>query len=269
MSGFSQAWLTLREPYDVQARNPEVLDAVADVFSRQAAINVVDLACGTGSTLRAVSIMLPTHQNWRLVDNDLSLLARARPAAASSQLRIVTQPVDLVHDLELALDGAVDLVTTSAFLDLVSADWLERLVHEIAARHLPFYAALSYDGRAECEPADRLDQSIIAAVNRHQLTDKGFGPALGPRAAAEAIRQLRALDYTVVQGKSDWTMGPRDSEMQSEIVAGWAAAARDTGKVSVEDVASWLARRKSMIASGLSSMRVGHVDFFATPMARR
>jgi hypothetical protein len=41
----------------------------------------------------------------------------------------------------------LDLITTSALLDLVSADWLERLTVEAAARRLPIYAALTYQGR--------------------------------------------------------------------------------------------------------------------------
>ena len=36
-------------------------------------------------------------------------------------------PLDLNRDLEAALDGAVDLVTTSALLDLVSERWLDQL----------------------------------------------------------------------------------------------------------------------------------------------
>ena len=60
---------------------------------------------------------------------------------------VAARAIDLVRDLELALDGPVDLITTSALLDLVSEDWLERLVVEAAARRLPVYAALSYDGR--------------------------------------------------------------------------------------------------------------------------
>ncbi len=94
---------------------------------------------------------LPKRQSWRLVDNDLSLLARAQQAVGAD-VTVRAMPLDLAHDLEAALDGPVDLVTTSALLDLVSAEWLERLVTEIAARDLPVYAALSYDGRVALEP---------------------------------------------------------------------------------------------------------------------
>ena len=81
MSGFSAEWLALREPYDLRRATPTVLDAVAAAFRRPASIAIVDLACGTGSTLRALAPRLPARQDWRLVDNDLSLLARA-PAMA-------------------------------------------------------------------------------------------------------------------------------------------------------------------------------------------
>src|SRR6185295_18196062 len=126
----------------------------------------VDLACGTGSTLRAIGSRLPRRQSWRLVDNNLSLLARAGLAPPDG-VTITITPVDLVRDLEAALDGPIDLVTTSALLDLVSSEWLERLALEVAARQLPIYAALSYDGRAVLEPGDPVDAAVIAAVNAH------------------------------------------------------------------------------------------------------
>ncbi|HMJ42180.1 MAG TPA: SAM-dependent methyltransferase, partial [Pseudolabrys sp.] len=81
MTGFAADWLALREPYDIRARNPQVLDAVVASFAGNNAVRIVDLACGTGSTLRALAPRFPRGQNWRLADNDLSLLARASGTA--------------------------------------------------------------------------------------------------------------------------------------------------------------------------------------------
>ena len=147
---FSAGWLELREPYDRRARNAEVIDAVVAALADRPSVTIADLACGTGSTFRALSPRIKARQNWRLVDNDLSLLARA-PHRRRPDINVVTVPIDLNRDLEAALDGPVDLVTTSALLDLVSDEWLERLAVEIAARRLPVYAALSYDGRIEID----------------------------------------------------------------------------------------------------------------------
>lgn len=269
MSGFSADWLALREPYDRKARNKDVLDAVAQAFAQDSAISVVDLACGTGSTLRAVSPRLPPRQNWRLVDNDLGLLLRAGAHEPPPQLRITTTPVDLARDLEAALDGPIDLIATSALLDLVSAEWLDRFVTEAAARRLPVYAALTYDGRSKLDPYDAFDGAVVDAVDRHQRTDKGFGAALGPTAAAAAAAAFSRAGYTVVQGASDWAFGPDDREIQQEIVAGWAGAAREIGGVALPNVVPWLTRRRDLIAQGRSAIRVGHVDLFARPTGTR
>ena len=269
MSGFSTDWLMLREPYDLRARNPAVLDAVAASFDTLASVQVVDLACGTGSTLRALGPHLPARQNWRLVDNDPSLLARATAAPLAKHATVAAIPLDLNRDLEAALDGPVDLVATSALLDLVSENWLDRLAVEIAARSIPLYAALSYDGRIEFTPSDPLDTAIVAAVNAHQRTDKGFGPALGPAAAAFAIARFEALGYSVVHGASDWVLRPDDRKMQTEILAGWASAAHDMDTLPRADTAAWHARRRAAVAAGRTSLRVGHIDFFATPSATR
>ena len=269
MSGFSADWLTLREPYDLRARNPTVLDAVAASLEPRPSVRVVDLACGTGSTLRALSPRLPARQHWKLIDNDLGLLARATATPLARDVAVTAIPLDLNRDLEAALDGAVDLVATSALLDLVSDSWLDRLAVAVAARSIPLYAALSYDGRTGFTPHDPFDAAIAAAVNAHQRTDKGFGPALGPAAAAFAIARFEALGYSVVHGASDWVMGPDDRDIQTEILAGWASAAHEIGALSLADTTAWLARRRDAVAAGCSSLYVGHVDFFATPSATR
>jgi hypothetical protein len=269
MSGFSAEWLALREPYDRRARNGQVLGAVAAAFADQPAVAVVDLACGAGASLRAIGPRLPPQQSWRLVDNDLGLLARTVALAQPPRLSVQAQAVDLARDLELALDGPLDLVTCSALLDLVSAEWLERLVVEAAARALPVYAALSYDGRATLAPSDPFDAEMVAAVNRHQRRDKGFGPALGPQAATHAMARLEAVGYAVVQGRSDWVFEPHDGAIQDQILAGWASAARELGDVPLERIAAWITHRRELVADGRARLQVGHIDLFASPTGRR
>jgi hypothetical protein len=269
MSGFSAQWLKLREPYDLRARNAAVLAAVEAAFKAHASIAVVDLACGTGATLRAIGARLPRRQNWRLVDNELGLLAQAAALAQPPHLTIAARAVDLARDLEIALDGPGDLVTTSALLDLVSDEWLERLAVETAARRLPVYAALSYQGQAELEPAEPFDLEIVAAVNRHQRRNKGFGPALGPEAATRAVEAFERVGYQVTPGSSDWMFGPADCDIQLQVLAGWAEAAVELAELPSAAIADWLKRRCDLVMAGRASMRVDHLDFFAAPMAAR
>jgi hypothetical protein len=90
---FAAEWLALREPYDRRARNPAVLAAVTAALAQQPSVTIVDLACGTGATLRALAPHIAARQSWRLVDNDLSLLARAEtPQPRASVITIPIEP---------------------------------------------------------------------------------------------------------------------------------------------------------------------------------
>jgi hypothetical protein len=142
-------------------------------------------------------------------------------------------------------------------------------VTEVAARNLPFYAALSYDGRVTLEPFDPLDSDIVASVNFHQRGDKGFGPALGLDAAKLAVARLETVGYAVEHGVADWVLGPNNRDIQTDLLSGWAAAAREVGQLSLAQVAAWLTRRRDAVTSGRASMRVGHVDVFARPIGIR
>jgi hypothetical protein len=110
---------------------------------------------------------------------------------------------------------------------------------------------------------------VVAAVNRHQLTDKGFGAALGPEAVATAITAFERVGYEVMRGPSDWQFGPADREIATEVIVGWASAAREIGEPRLTDLLAWVTGRRSLIESGRSTVRVGHVDFFARPMGTR
>jgi hypothetical protein len=269
MSRFSVEWLTLRESYDVRARNPIVLGAAISQLKPNSVVCLVDLACGTGSTLRSLSPQLPARQHWDLVDNDTRLLNAASASNFAGDVHRNAVQLDLNSDLETVLNRPSDLITTSALLDLVSEAWLDRFARNVAARALPFYAALTYDGRVELSPADPTDAAIVETVNSHQRTEKGFGPALGPSAAAAAITRFESLGYSIVQGTSDWVIGTADRKIQVELLNGWAGAAREMQSLTGPKIDGWLTRRLRAVDQCASAMLVGHVDFFAAPSTTR
>ena len=267
MSRFPAEWLNLREPYDIAARNPVVLEAVRKAFCDRSGICVLDLACGTGSTLRALSAVLPRCQQWHLVDHDANHLSQAAALACPPHRMITTKKMNLAHQLDCALDGSMQFVTTSALLDLVSSEWLDMLITALAARRLPFYAALTYDGCTVVEPADALDFELLACFNRHQRSDKGFGPALGPAASNALAQGFEQRGYACLQGRSDWVLGTDDVAIQEAVFQDWATAG--DGKLASAEVQAWLARRRAHLVQRRSSLRVGHVDCFAFPIGMR
>jgi SAM-dependent methyltransferase len=274
MSGFSSDWLALREPADRRARNARLLDAVVAHLARSAAVpTITDLACGTGATLRALAPRLAGAQRWRLVDHDAVLLERAAELAAGASgpshararaaVTVDTLRADLAREVDAIVALPSDLVTTSAFLDLASQGWLAQWVAALRRHRRPVYAALSYDGRVACSPADPLDRVVLAAFDEHQRRDKGLGGALGPAAAATAVRLLRAAGFVVRVGRADWRLGRVDRVLQRHLLEGWHAAVAETGRIDPAALSAWRARRLAAIDAGRCTIAVGHLDLFA------
>ncbi len=278
MSGFDAGWLDLREPADARARHPGLARMLAAWLAPGTPLTVLDLGCGTGANLRWLAPRLPVPQRWRLVDHDPALLAalpdelaawahrRGRTAtpdgaglSLGDHLHASWTQQDLAADLP-ALAG-VHLVTASALADLVSRDWLAGLVAACAPRRAAVLLALTYDGRMAIRPFHRHDPRVRDAVNRHQFSDKGFGPALGPGAPAAAAALLRAAGYRVVQAHSDWRLGPADAGLAEELVGEWAeVAARDRPRP-----AGWTGEWLDARLGGHVAITVGHVDLLALP----
>ena len=280
MSGFSPDWLTLREPADHAARNGDLAARVQAHFQSLDHMTVVDLGCGSGSNLRALAPGLPLRQTWRLVDWDPALLAAARETlrdwalgengeahdeGAALRLRhagrdidVRFEQADLAQNIAKVLDDKADLVTATAFFDLVSADWIAVLCEEIARRGLPLYAILTYNGEETWEPPHAADAMVLAAFHAHQQGDKGFGPAAGPFAAAHLQRVLESHGYRVSAAQSPWRLGPDQAELLHELVGGIAAAVAETGLVPPEQLKSWRMAR----AEG-ATVSIGHTDVFA------
>lgn len=279
MSGFSADWLRLREPADTAAR-----DASLVALHSRAEITIVDLGAGAGANLRYMAPRLGGAQTWTLVDHDAALLAAARtatvqwgaalgadegaePAAAnrSFTLRVTMRELDLARSLAALELPRGALVTSSALLDLVSAEWLDELARRCAAAGAPVLFALIYDGRTVCEPAEPEDAEALALFNRHQAGDKGFGPALGPAAARAAEQAFAKLGYRIETRASDWRLEPRDAALQRALVDGWLGAALEIAPERAAVLRSWHRRRLEHVELGRSRITVGHADFAGRP----
>ncbi|MBP7779691.1 MAG: class I SAM-dependent methyltransferase [Acidobacteria bacterium] len=266
MTSFSADWLALREPADHAARADELTARIARRLLGSAGIRAVDLAAGSGSNVRYLLPRLPEVGHWTLVDHDPALLAQAwrllAPVAHAAGCSFDVRQADLLALATLPLDGCA-LVTASALLDLVSEAWLRALAARCRAAGVDVLCALSYDGRIECKPRDGEDRLVRDLVNRHQRSDKGWGAALGPDAGRVAADCFRDEGFDVHTAKSDWVLEAGHAELQRELIAGWAAAAREISPGEADAVDLWLARRLAHVDAGLSTIRVGHVDLAA------
>lgn len=277
MTGFSADWLDLREAADHRARNAALRDAVAAVFERRAHVEIVDLACGSGSNLRGLAPVLPARQTWRLCDHDPLLLSAARDRLVAWADRVESRSplvvikadrrievelccVDLARGAEAALAEPVDLVTASAFFDLVSPEWIARFARALAARGASLLAVLTYDGQESWSPPHDADAAMLAAFHAHQGRDKGFGPAAGRRAATLLRAALEAEAYHIAAGASPWRLEGEDERLIAALAEGAAQAASETGLLPRDVVADWRAQRRT-------ACRIGHVDLFARPLS--
>jgi len=268
MTGFSVDWLNLREGADQQARNSELL-RVAATFAASGGDSravVVDLGAGTGSTYRTFgqrSFPVEFTPTWRFVDNDRELLGEAARRADQNHL-IETYELDLNQVAQLPLT-AVRLITASALFDLVSAPFIDRLIAEVdaasAGRPVGIYAALNYDGSTCWDPVHPLDQQVLEAFNEDQITDKGFGPALGPDACNYVKRTLEQAGFGVQLATSPWQLDGKDAQLVAELIQGIGSAVQSCPELAPEDIADWLAFRLAHAATG--SCRVGHTDLLA------
>ena len=167
---------------------------LSEWWTSHAASRVIDLGSGTGSNLQYLAPRLSGQQDWTLIDHDPQLLREVRAPPGLIKLN------SLVGDLatvDLSSIHNADVVTASALLDLVSAEWLEALANACASARCAVLFSLTYDGTLEwaARDIDPADSVVLAAVNEHQHRDKGLGYALGPRANGFAEKLLRNLGF--------------------------------------------------------------------------
>lgn len=291
MSGFDADWLALREPFDRAARAPDLTDQFLRAIADRPRPDLIDLGGGTGANFRLLAPLIQRDQSWRLIDYDVRLMRDALDAieawahaqdwstdrANQDSISIVrgpwrwslsTQAFDLSGSLEGLPIESADAIVTTAFLDLVSQDWVDRFAARVAQSPRPVLATLTVDGRRVWSPALETDPLISEAFLAHQGGDKGFGSSLGPAAGLRTVDALRACGLTVEHRSSDWVIR---SDAHAAMIGRLLDEAIDVACAVYLDpderrmIADWARDRRARIERGELTLTVGHLDLLARP----
>ncbi len=285
MSGFAPEWLAAREPVDARSRAVALVDSLRKRLGDYETLAAVDLGSGTGANLRYLAPRLGGRQRWQLVDDDPRVLATTTGftrawaeelgaqftetaygftvSGKSFQCRAEFIKANLAADLANLVWPESALVTCSALLDLVSESWLRSVAARWRDSNATLLFALTYDGRIQLKPEDAGDAHVRRLVNRHQRSDKGFGPALGPAAPDAAATILSEFGYRVVRERSDWRLGDDEHRLHAMLLDGWFEAALEMADGDDGALSRWRQRRRAALAASGSGCLVGHEDLLA------
>jgi hypothetical protein len=290
MSGFSRDWLRLREAADLASRDPPLARRFAAALPNVSGkpLTLLDLAAGSGANCRALMPRIARDQHWMLIDRDRDLLAaqeeemilwarrqgypvragggRVVIAVGAQRWAVKGLELDLARNLSGLAALEADGMTAAALFDLVSADWLDAFAALLERRRVPLLAALSVDGRRDWAPPLAGDAIVSAAFRSHQARDKGFGPALGPAAAAGLAARLGAAGWPIAEAASDWCLAARDAALLEALIAGEVEAALGAAPDAAPEIALWEKERRDQLRHGRLKLTVGHRDLLALPV---
>lgn len=278
---FDADWLALREPADHQARDRGLTRQAAAWLERfyQESVSsrgehrpvvIADLGSGAGSNACYLAPAIGVPQNWTLLDQDAELIG-----IASTRVRRLDIPFTTVVDrlttqsLEYRVPEDVQLITASALIDLVSAQWLEALADCACERRAAVLIVLSYAGDFDLDPSHEDDSRILALVNADQHGDKGDGSALGPDACGMLNRLLGSRGYSVTIEASPWFLAAEQADLQEALLRGWATAALEQSPADEAAITRWLQVRSGQSSRGELIIRVAHLDLLAVPSVGR
>jgi SAM-dependent methyltransferase len=260
---FSPEWLALREPADADARAVDLLDPVREWLAGVERPVIRDLGCGTGSMARWLAPRLDGPQHWVLYDEDPVLLDHATASlAAPVTASAVKADVTALTADDLA--GA-DLITTSAVLDLLTVDEVDRLAAACVEVGCPALLTLSVIGRVDLDPVEDLDADLMTAFNAHQRRRTGDRRLLGPDAIEAAAGAFGKLGVPVRVSPSPWRLGPTHGALAAEWLRGWVGAACEQEPALVGPAKGYLQRRLAAAAAGELGVLVHHSDLLADP----
>ena len=125
MHEFNTNWLKLRESVDKKSRNLKIIQLISKKFNNNYPVSIIDLGTGAGSNFNYLKPKLKFNQKWVFTDISLNSMNYFKRNLKLSNKIIKTkfQIFDVIRDLDKIKFKTFDIVTGSAFLDILPKSW--------------------------------------------------------------------------------------------------------------------------------------------------
>jgi len=277
---FSLSWIKSREPYDIASRSK----ILTNLYEKDKEViqNIIDLGGGTGSFLRWCHHKNIEYDKFSIVDHDQTLLNSfytiskkyfsknhvvLKKNSASSYILergktgktsiIDLRKQEITSSLESIND--YDLISLSAVSDLLSKDYIKKLLDKIN-KDKYIYFSICFDGRVKWEKSNKYDKYIISMFNKHQLQEKTLGMALGSN-SIKIIREMSLKkDYKVTIADSSWVLPSDARDFQMSYLNTIHKPLKKSELVDSDILKEWFIMRSNDIKLKKSRVSVGHKD---------
>lgn len=259
MHEFNNNWLKLRETVDKKSRNLKIIKLINKKFNNNEPISIIDLGTGAGSNFNYLKTKLKFYQNWVFTDissNSMNYFKR-NIKLSNKIIKTKFQIFDVIKDLNKIKFKSFDIVTGSAFLDILPQRWFYKF-HKFNINTEIVLFALNYNGDFKFFPEHKYDKNIVNLFNKDQKTDKGIGnKAIGPD-CSDLIKNVFKKTHRTYLMNSKWDV-VKNYQFQKYFLY-FCNQVILKNKV---DYSSWLQFRYNCINEKNSRLILQNTDFLA------
>ncbi len=261
MHKFENSWLYQREKIDNLSKNLTLIDKINSELKYLENISVLDLGTGTGSNFRFLSKKIKhKNQSWTLMDISRSSLQEAKKnITLHNKIKKVSFKYnDIIKNIKKTNFNKFDLVTGSAFLDIMPANWFKDF-HRLNQNTKIIYFSINYDGYFKFYPRHTLDNNMLKLFNKDQNSKKdGKVKAVGPD-CGEIIMNHFAKTHKTFLLNSNW-LDASNKNFQLMFLNFCKNVINKNKEITLHE---WLEFKKAKIIKNKSKLLVHNKDFLA------
>ena len=261
MHEFENSWLFQREKIDNLSKNISIINKINRVLKNYDEIRIIDLGTGTGSNFRYLSKKIKfKNQYWTLMDLSKSSLNEAKKTSVTNNKiqKIILKHDDIIKNIDKHNFDNYEIVTGSAFLDIMPVDWFKKFYTKNRNTKLVYFS-INYDGYFKFYPKHKLDKDVLQLFNNDQKSKKNNKTrAVGPD-CSNIINSWFAKTHKCYLFKSNWT-NVKNKKFQLMFVDFCEKIIKKNRKTNLLE---WLNFRKDNIINNKSKLSVSNKDFLA------